>query len=97
MVRRSVALPVAPAPTAPIEQDCGVDLSLQGQGGAPGDLGRRVRERRLEVGIARDEVARRGGHPPGGIPQLEVLDRPTCIDLATRGAAVWSSPTRTAR
>lgn len=37
----------------------------------PGDLGRRVTERRVELGLSREEVARRAGMDPGYLEYLE--------------------------
>lgn len=41
------------------------------QVGEPGDLGRRVRERRHELGLTRDEVAERAAMDPGYLHYLE--------------------------
>jgi nitroimidazol reductase NimA-like FMN-containing flavoprotein (pyridoxamine 5'-phosphate oxidase superfamily) len=40
-------------------------------GTGPGDLARRVRERRLELGLSYEEVARRAGMAPGYVEYLE--------------------------
>jgi transcriptional regulator with XRE-family HTH domain len=37
----------------------------------PGDLGRRIYERRMELGLSREEVARRAGTDPGYFAYLE--------------------------